>query len=402
MQLGTRPDSNTSAPSSTTGTKRLPGLDALRGMAALSVVFCHCLHMVQFSSYSPSYASSIHFLHLPFSRVLINASDAVLLFFLHSGYVLALPYIANTQSSYFAFSIKRIFRIYPAHVVVMSVMMLVIVLTVPQSIPAMGEWFNRKCTVVPGWDDFFMQNSLIFLDASTEPKAFNGVIWSLVHEMRISLLFPVLTFIVLRRHVIAQLCLLLIYPLLYALLAHIPLLQQHLLVNDLVRSFGYIHLFLVGIFLAEHRERIAEFWTALRVPWRITIMGLALFGYTTHMLFIQENAFFPADPILLVSLVLLVISAANGERIFMTRPAQWLGKVSYSLYLVHIPLLVLWTRLFYQRIPFWGIWIITIATSLLLSAVLYATVERPLQQLGRRIAARIQRKKSVEKLIVSI
>jgi len=344
--------------------------------------------MVQFSSYYVAYAAFINIMYAPLLKTFINANDAVLLFFLHSGYVLALPFISGRQNTFPAFVAKRVFRIYPAHVVIMCLLLLGIVFWHPQPIPGMGDWFNRKATVQPHLHDVIDQNLLVFMDPDTGPTPYNGVVWSLVHEMRISLLFPVLVFLLLRRKPGFQLAFLIGYPVGFHLLAPHSTRLDHLLPGTLA-TIGYIHLFLIGIFLAEHREYIASHWSRLSSWWRSGIMLLTLLGYSAHMLVFPKSPLFPADPILTVSLSLLVIAAANNERVFLFRPVRWLGKISYSLYLVHIPLLVLWTRLFYPQLPFWAIWLLTIASALGASAVLYAYVEAPLQQYGRVLAARI-------------
>lgn len=377
-----------SSPLGAPTTQRFHGLDSLRGLASLSVMLCHCLHMVQFSTFSLAYAPLITLLYAPMMKVFINANDAVLLFFMHSGYVLALPFIARRNSSYPAFTLKRIFRIYPAHMVVMCLLMLGIVFWHPQPIPAMGDWFNRKATVQPSLHDLAQQNALLFMDPGNDPQPFNGVVWSLVHEMRISLIFPLLTLVLVRRNPWLQFALLLLYPVIFHFFAPHGALFDHILPGT-VMTMGYLYLFFIGIFLAEHREAISRVWSRIPAGWQVFVLLLAVLGYSSHQFLFPHSHTFLSDPILVLSLSLLVIAAANGMRVFLSRPVRWLGKVSYSLYLVHVPLLLLVTRLCYARLPFWGIWLLTIALSLAVSALLYSFVEFPLQQYGRRLAARI-------------
>ncbi len=374
--------------------RRLPGLDSLRGMASLSVVFGHCLHLVLYSSYYPAYAAIIFFMNLPMLKTLVNLNDAVLLFFMHSGYVLALPFIARRANSYPAFAVKRVFRIYPAHLVVIALLLGGIALWHPQAMPGMGDWFNRKATVQPHLHDVAQQGALMFMNPDKDPLPFNGVVWSLVHEMRVSLLFPLICVLLLRRTPWAQFLLLLCYPVLFHYMAPHATRLDHLLPGT-VATFGYVYLFLIGIVLAEHREAIARAWARLPRWGSYAVLLLSVLGYSAHLHVFPTSPLFPADPILILALVLLVIAAANGEAVFLTRPVRWLGKVSYSLYLVHIPLLLLWTRLLYPHVPFWGVWLLTIVTALGTSALLYQWVEYPLQQFGRALAARMDAGKAL-------
>jgi peptidoglycan/LPS O-acetylase OafA/YrhL len=82
--------------------KYLPELQSVRGIAALTVLFCHCTFYYgtrQWSRY-----------------VEVFAHAAVVIFFVLSGYVLCLSLsgaVLNTSSA-LAFYIRRLFRIYPA------------------------------------------------------------------------------------------------------------------------------------------------------------------------------------------------------------------------------------------------------------------------------------------------
>lgn len=366
--------------------KRIPGLDALRGLAALSVVFCHCIDMLRDSSYQAAYTPVFHFFDLTIAKTLTNGLDAVLLFFMHSGFVLVLPFLSSTVA-YHAFIVKRIFRIYPAHLVVISALLLLVWLIHPHPLPDMGEWFNRKCTIVPTLVDVLKQFSLIGLDVPAETTHFNGVIWSLVHEMRISLIFPLLALLYIRRPVIAQLLAIVLWPTITAYLQNLSIMADDPIRANFVVSFGYIQFFLVGIFLAEHRHGITQWWQRATRSTRAALLVLAIVCYAGHTQITWSLPFLPGDATsLLLALAVFVAAAANGEALFMARIPQWLGRISYSLYLVHVPILVLYTRLLHNYLPIWVIWLLVIGTSLALAHVLFLLIEAPFQQFGRFIA----------------
>jgi peptidoglycan/LPS O-acetylase OafA/YrhL len=66
------------------------------------------------------------------------------------------------------------------------------------------------------------------------------------------------------------------------------------------------------------------------------------------------------------------------QRLFASAPMTWLGRRSYSIYLVHWPLIVLWLQATdYRLSPVEGV--IAVASSVILGAALYAMVEKPLR-----------------------
>ena len=59
----------------------------------------------------------------------------------------------------------------------------------------LSEWFNRSWTIESS--QAIAQHILLVGKYNTD--AYNGVIWSLVHEMRISIIFPLILMICLRK-----------------------------------------------------------------------------------------------------------------------------------------------------------------------------------------------------------
>ena len=89
--------------------KRIASLDALRGVAAFSVVVSHLLLVLSV-------------LHAPFpaSWRAFLARWAVLTFFALSGYVLALPYFSGRAPTYGTFVVRRFCRIYLPYAAVVA------------------------------------------------------------------------------------------------------------------------------------------------------------------------------------------------------------------------------------------------------------------------------------------
>ena len=95
--------------------QRYEELDSLRGLAALTVVFSH--FMVVFNiNYQDTYGMGLIQNWYKYSpiRLFWAGHEAVILFFILSGFVLTIPFLKNNPFSYKGYLVKRIFRIYLA------------------------------------------------------------------------------------------------------------------------------------------------------------------------------------------------------------------------------------------------------------------------------------------------
>jgi peptidoglycan/LPS O-acetylase OafA/YrhL len=89
----------------------------------------------------------------------------------------------------------------------------------------------------------------------------------------------------------------------------------------------------------------------------------------------------------------LIVSARNmnGFSKLLNLPTiKWLGKVSYSLYLIHLPIAFFLFRALLGKTAFANIVILVICTSLACSEIFYQLVERPSIRLGMALSKRIE------------
>ena len=88
------------------GQPRYEELDALLGIAALSVVLWHfvCATYTIPDQSARSFIMSLYFL--------VHGRAAVILFFILSGFVLSLPFLREPRPGYAGFAVRRICRIY--------------------------------------------------------------------------------------------------------------------------------------------------------------------------------------------------------------------------------------------------------------------------------------------------
>ena len=107
---------------------RIEALDSVRGIAAVIVVIHHCF-LVQpvysnffFSHYKTNAGGVISsiFLHSPL-RIVWAGYEAVTLFYVLSGLVLALPWIEGRPVEYRTFAIRRMCRLYIPYAVAIAI-----------------------------------------------------------------------------------------------------------------------------------------------------------------------------------------------------------------------------------------------------------------------------------------
>ena len=122
-------------------------------------------------------------------------------------------------------------------------------------------------------------------------------------------------------------------------------------------------------------------------------------GTTAFLLFLIGASAGLPDFGLVALLALTILGAATAAtylaRILASRPLVWLGEISYSIYMIHFPVLLV-TRRFWERVGFlqWSAsgkalaFAVTVAIVIALAALLFYVVERPARmrlrdQMGR-------------------
>lgn len=116
--------------------------------------------------------------------------------------------------------------------------------------------------------------------------------------------------------------------------------------------------------------------------------GLGVAAIAVTGIVISTSLAFPGPAALLPLLgaALVVMSGPDHKvaRVLSSGPILWLGKIAYSLYLWHWPLLIVFTVKSGRPTPTIGLGILVIALSLCLAHLTYTLVEDPLRQHGKR------------------
>jgi len=366
--------------STQSGVQRLSELDALRGIAALSVVLWHLFCATcTFPSVWPIYWIS-------------RGDGALILFFLLSGFVLSLPFLREEKPTYAAFAIRRVFRIYLPYLAGMALAITITTFVAVAKKPELGPWFNLSCGV-PFDRSVVLEH--LFLIGNIHSNTYNNAIWSLVQEMRISLVFPMLFWMVSRNRVIANLAICGVLSGLSELSAHFQV--EHANGYQVGYSFT-LHiasLFIIGIMLAQHRRTLIGWYQRMPVVAKVLVVLCALVLYRIAM---ESQIVSLRDYGSAAGGVVFIVYALGSGRIsaVLRRPAlTFLGNVSYAVYLNHVPIIVLVLYLGYPLLPLWALLVAVIAVTLIFSLLFWRCIERPSIALGKRLVQLIQRRNQV-------
>jgi peptidoglycan/LPS O-acetylase OafA/YrhL len=371
--------------------QRIDQLDSLRGLAALTVVASH------FSNVFPAKFSGDNYWWNLIRQSPLNGflagHESVMLFFVLSGFVLTLPF-RKSQVSYAPWITRRICRIYIPYLVAMLSAMLLVVVCKPQPIPEYSSWFNR--TFQGPISASIIANHLLLI-GSFHNDQLNPVVWSLIIEMRVSLVFPWLVLAVFRwrwwQSLAGAYGLALLGGGLFLFLG-----RKLGIRSDYPLTLFYLPQFVLGCLLAVHRENLVAAYQSLRREARalLPVLGILLFTYQfwcfPHVRVLHSALTDDLAATLASGLAIVMAIASPTTAAFLSlRPLIWLGRVSYSLYLVHAICLLTTIHLLHGRIPVWGEVGFAGLVTLAVTTVFYHAFERPSIEFGRRLSKGMHR-----------
>jgi peptidoglycan/LPS O-acetylase OafA/YrhL len=390
MQVASQPTPLQSA--AQTG-RRIVALDGLRGVAAIMVLLHHALLMLpQFADFEwyslvPAHLSLVEFLLLRTPLRLIWAGqERAILFFVLSGFVLSLPWLNGKQQPYGRFLLGRFCRIYPPYLVAMALAAAASVLVGGHVLPMASVYFNEL-----GWartPDAGTLPSILLVLTNHHSDYINEAVWSLTWEVRVALLFPFLMLPVLRwrNRGIVQL---------YLSLLVLGQASRHMLGAypelsvALADGCRYLGMFLLGAGVAMNRSAIAA-WFLRHKPaygWACLASGLLL-CWVPLPHFHDEVVGIGAA----LAVIAIIVTPALGKSLAKDH-WLWLGKQSYSLYLIHVPVVMAIVILCHGKVPL-AACAAVIPISIALAQVFHLQVELPSVALAQK-ATQFDTKKTI-------
>lgn len=320
---------------------RLRSLDGLRGAAAVVVLLHHTLLTIPVLAGAYYGAGPIAgdspvawlFTFTPLHAVWAG-SEAVDLFFLISGLVLTLPALGRSWRWWPAYYARRLTRLYVPVVAAVGFGYLLVLIVPRRDRTGLGAWIEARPDRITG---IGVIHDLTLVDGVSHVIS---TLWSLQWEVQFSLLLPFFVFLALSLKRVVWI--------------EIGLLSAAVLVGGVTYDGRLIFLpiFAVGVAMAVDLERLAvlsQRMDALRYA-RAAWIGLGtaalllLTSYWSLQAVTDSPWLYAITRLTIVAgaagLVFVAAFAGPARRMLENRAFQWLGAVSFSLYLVHEPVVI--------------------------------------------------------------
>ena len=232
------------------------------------------------------------------------------------------------------FFVRRFWRIYPVFVAAVAISVAVhFFLPDPGTLTGTTKWFKAEAQQETVTLASVLQ---LLLFAGTEDAIrLNCVTWSLVQEVRVIILFPLLAYCVRKSGSLSWIAVCMasmvashIYPLAgemrYFITAETP-------VGSVCTTLHFLPLFVIGMILAQRLELFSDLLAQTTTMQRVLLWCVAFVLIRRQ----QEYIAGPAAALL----IFMSMGTPWVARALAVDTFQWLGRISYSLYLLHIPVL---------------------------------------------------------------
>jgi peptidoglycan/LPS O-acetylase OafA/YrhL len=343
----------------------------MRGLAAMVVVLHHFGLMWIYHDTHPMNAGALA------AYPLFAGHESVVLFFLLSGFVLSLPYVKGSGQAYPVFLLRRVLRIYCPYL--FGLALAVAGNAIWHGALGRGNWADWTWAGPVTWRHVMQQVGML---GDYNWLQFNTAFWSLVVEMRLSIVFPALFWMVRRMKAPGTL---------------VMGDGRGQAWMDWASTLENGAVFLCGILMAMHLAQLGVWCRSLGRWGRagLAVGAFVLFEYT-HVLgslrgtwrlklwHVQDWGVAAGA----AGLMLVGLESAVARRFLGGAAPQFLGRISYSLYLVHGTVLFAVTYGLAGRVSALGAFAVYLAGTMVLSVGLCVWVEEPFVRLGRRVGAK--------------
>jgi peptidoglycan/LPS O-acetylase OafA/YrhL len=362
-------------------------LDGIRGVAALIVLIHHsallfpALAATYFTRTAAENGTVAWWLtHTPL-HLLWEGDSAVYIFFVLSGVVLTLPFLDKPFRAK-VFYPQRLLRLYlPIWVAVLFAAATVYL--VPRIGGTANEWLNARTQHVTA-DALARDLTLV-----RGPGGLATPLWSLQWEILFSLALPIYLWLAFRwrGHLAAKI-----------LISLLAITASSFVGGTAEFVLKYAPMFMIGVVMVREQNTLARWaasisrqkgcWPAV---FTVGTLLLATRWYTIPLTASPTIQDFAIGPMVLGAAMIIfsamywrpLTSALEGA------PAQWLGKVSFSLYLIHEPILVTLGYLMGSQNAPWAA-AAGLTISLLLAPLFFRWIERPSHRLAKAVNAKSQ------------
>ena len=348
-------------------TQRFHSLDLFRGIAALTVALGHFI--IDGIIAPDGQIPQAHEAGIIWNFSFIYAVD---FFLVLSGFVLAHSYLHRMEITFRDFALRRFFRMYPLHLLTLLVTLGLFAL--------FGLSAETKDILL---HVFFIQNMGLGPDSLT----LNIPSWTISIEFWINIAAFILLLVIRPNKRIVQILLLVIacvcFALLYKFSGHLDVNQQTsmgFLNWGLLRCSGA---FILG-FLTYRLYLRCQSWQP--AAW---LVGLAILSFLAIILALPGHALAGfATPFVFCGIVLVLACSDHMTR-GVSQPLVLLGDISFSIYLVHDPILRCFRETGLEKSLLTGLGFLAVV--LIISTLTYKLFERPVYRWSLSKTARFRR-----------
>lgn len=374
---------------------KIISLDVLRGLACLAVTIHHIFmfNPVFLESYTtniPSGYGVIDFLKFSPLKFVWDGHAAVILFFVLSGFVLSISFFKKDTLNYKKYLVKRICRIYLPFAFIIAIGSIGSnFFRHYDRLSKFTDWLNlawNKPVTFYNFIDYLLMTDLDFVYLSQS-------IWSLPVEIKVSVLLPFV--IVLFKKIKPKYDLFLI--LLNMIVYHGG---KRLGFQDMFSDFAlvyYLTFFMVGISLYKNHTFFIAIINSLSKKIKIVFYFIAIMLYTNYsnlVLFFPKlvsilEKWIPSDYLITMAsalLMILILSERSDNKFLSNKYLVYIGKISFSLYLIHPIVVMLICFIMGASLPFYVLHPLCFVLSLIAAIIFYKLIEFPTQKLGFKLS----------------
>jgi peptidoglycan/LPS O-acetylase OafA/YrhL len=358
--------------------KQINTLTGVRGIAAIWVVLLHGSNYVNLSSAFPSYLENF----------ISKGWLGVDLFFILSGFVISYVHQSDFLSlkgeAVRRFIKLRVARIYPAHFIATIILLPVVIGAHVFSIYTIPSDGDNQFTLMK------LFYSLLLINGWGIPGSigWNVPSWSVGSEWFAYLCFPFIAYVYnkIRATWIHFLLILVIFSIMVILAVFLNDMQQYML-HEAYSLARITSEFLVGCSLYNIFKRLPDHnhYDLAAMVSCLLVITFASIGLSPFYDFLIIMGF---------AALLLSLSRSEGivAGIFASQPLLYLGRISYSIYLAHATILMIFNQIFKRVAPaemgeaayclvFYTFYI---AGAIIAGHILYALVEKPARNYLRK------------------
>lgn len=315
------------------GHQRLAALDGVRGIAAVIVVLSHALltttigdKYVAVLRGTGSDPLALLIANTPI-RYFFMGNEAVVIFFVLSGFVLTLPMLRGRGLDLWAYYPRRVLRLWLPVAASIVLAAVIIICTSQNPADAPSAWVKQYS--FPTLDPRRVLDAMMVI---TGDPVINNPLWSIKWEMLFSLLLPIAFLIAVRvtRN--------------YWLLIIAAAVVSGIGEPATVLSVRYMPMFLAGCIVAKIVHDRPKAAPASRA-WLMVFGGAALIAVpdvvrVLHLPGILQSVSYGAVTVGAALIVGGLTIPSGLTTVFASKPIKFLGRISFSLYLVHVPILI--------------------------------------------------------------